>query len=568
MNITWNTLIEDCREAINQDEKVQELIIKMYNRYTDERNLYGGCIQLIIEIITKSVKGENRKNNKKFFLKDIYGYKDTNQISTFDRNISKLNIQNDIIQKLYAIPDDNTLLNLKDMLYNEIYIKQGKSDIFNQINNFLQVLVGERLVDDIILKNKFEGSKKEMNLYEQLKNLIDNGTKQIIITGPPGTGKTRVALKLAKEYMNNCDKNNGREILENEEIYFVQFHPSYDYTDFVEGLRPFEVGEGNETKMVFRKVDGIFKSFCRKVVKLNKGENEEEQEQEERIKNNKYFFIIDEINRADLSKVLGELMFSLEGDKRGPKNKVQTQYNNIGNCYDRDNKLITDKHDNKLTEITGEEDCFKEGFYIPENVIIIGTMNDIDRSVESMDFALRRRFTWVNAKVDRYMLLDAFDAKIKNDNGEYELDEDGNPKYAFFNHIKEDREIINDKYKNEVINKVIDSIGQLNSYIKDKDNKYSLNENYCISQGYFKDIPTDKTSDSEILDYVWKYRLESLLYEYVRGEKEDNIKTFISNCETIFNKNEVVNTNSNPENNTENPSSKDDKASSTSETGE
>ncbi|MBR4844915.1 MAG: AAA family ATPase [Bacteroidaceae bacterium] len=85
-----------------------------------------------------------------------------------------------------------------------------------------------------------------------------------------------------------------------------------------------------------------------------------------------YIFIIDEINRGEISKIFGELFFSVDPGYRGVKGKVQTQYQN----------LIT------------EDDPFKDGFYIPENVYIIGTMNDIDRSVECMDFAMRRRFTF------------------------------------------------------------------------------------------------------------------------------------------------------------------------------
>lgn len=130
---------------------------------------------------------------------------------------------------------------------------------------------------------------------DQIKNLIQNGATQIILTGAPGTGKTRMAKEIAGSHYK-----------------LVQFHPSYDYTDFVEGLRPVE----EEGKMVFRKVDGIFKEFCRKVV-------------EEGKKDEKYFFLIDEINRADLSKVFGELMFCLETDKRGEDNAIQTQYQNL-----------------------------------------------------------------------------------------------------------------------------------------------------------------------------------------------------------------------------------------------
>ncbi len=155
-------------------------------------------------------------------------------------------------------------------------------------------------------------------------------------------------------------------------ISFVQFHPSYDYTDFVEGLRPIK----KDDDLGFELKNGIFKAFCKKAK-----ENP----------NKKYVFIIDEINRAEISKVFGELMFSIDPGYRGEKGKVKTQYSNI-----------------QTEETAFTEDVEDDYFYIPENVYIIGTMNDIDRSVESFDFALRRRFAWkeITAEESQKMLED------------------------------------------------------------------------------------------------------------------------------------------------------------------
>ena len=282
---------------------------------------------------------------------------------------------------------------------------------------------------DIKMDN--DSSNNGKSIEEQLKDLISNGATQIILTGAPGTGKTRMAKEVA-------EKLNGKG------YEFVQFHPSYDYTDFVEGLRPIEDKDNaGNTTMVFRKVDGIFKKFCREVVKQNAEEK-------------KYFFLIDEINRADLSKVFGELMFCLETDKRGKDNAVQTQYQNLP-TYDVKEKKYYGEDDSK--------DVFKDGFYIPKNVIIIGTMNDIDRSVESMDFALRRRFIWKEVEVTRDLLKNS----LKGILGEYK-----------------------EKYKcnfecNKVAEVIADSIMNLNNE-KLKDNP-NFGKHYFISQGQFANLP-------------------------------------------------------------------------------
>jgi 5-methylcytosine-specific restriction protein B len=162
----------------------------------------------------------------------------------------------------------------------------------------------------------------------------------------------------------------------------VQFHASYNYTDFVEGLKPAVI----DGQHVFLRMDGIFKRFCRKAAKSeNKGK--------------KYFFVIDEINRADLSSVFGELMFCLEKDYRGEKGITQTQYHGMPTYqYIPQDGSVSDLFITNTNDSAGkiQDDIFAKGFYIPENVVIIGTMNDIDRNVETFDFALRRRFRWIN----------------------------------------------------------------------------------------------------------------------------------------------------------------------------
>lgn len=121
----------------------------------------------------------------------------------------------------------------------------------------------------------------------------------------PGTGKTYWTKELAAQIILNDvydERDPAQKSIMDEQYDFVQFHPSYDYTDFVEGLRPVDDGKGN---ISFRREDGIFMAFCRKALKAY---NEVEDKQDAP----KYVFVIDEINRGELSKIFGELFFSID----------------------------------------------------------------------------------------------------------------------------------------------------------------------------------------------------------------------------------------------------------------
>ena len=165
--------------------------------------------------------------------------------------------------------------------------------------------------------------------------------KNIILQGPPGVGKTFIARKLAYEIMQEIKDAN---------IEMVQFHQSYSYEDFIQGLRPTQKG-GFDLK------DGIFYSFCQRALAHP---------------DRPFFFIIDEINRGNLSKIFGELMMLIEADKREEKFAL------------------------KLTYAEDEEDRF----YVPSNLYIIGTMNTADRSLAIVDYALRRRFAFITLQPD------------------------------------------------------------------------------------------------------------------------------------------------------------------------
>lgn len=238
--------------------------------------------------------------------------------------------------------------------------------------------------------------------------------KNIILQGAPGVGKTFAAKRLAYSMMGVKDASR---------VMLIQFHQSYSYEDFIEGYRPSGAG--------FELVKGAFYSFCKKAA------DDED---------NEYFFIIDEINRGNLSKIFGELFMLIESDKRGPKNKLQLLYS-------------------------------RELFYVPRNVYIIGMMNTADRSLAMLDYALRRRFAFVE-------LRPAFDSEGFR---EYCAGLD-NPRFEA----------------------LVREVESLNRAITEDE---SLGEGFCIGHSYFCNMEADSCTDAALASIV-EYELIPMLKEY------------------------------------------------------
>lgn len=527
------------QQIINLSEEEKETF--PICRYTPDSDLRYG--------IYRSVEDFKKYRNTIEYLK--YFYDDDKLLVIYCWNLfSTLNFVQECLKR-FGEPGDKFVLT-----YREKDIKESEDEAS-------EATIQEELVKPV---------KEYGNEYSRM--LIES--KNIIFRGAPGTGKSYLAKQIATDIISEgyFDKYESLNDEQKKQVEFVQFHPSYDYSDFVEGLRPKINDDGS---MGFELKDGIFKSFVSRARRnyensqKSKDIVEKETSVQESMKNffdnielgvdefktltgnsfyvssiddnfihitipgndivnklvlsvseikqmlesgltfnkvkditnffnkqfasqaysyefvilkaiqsskihtrqspveteplKKYIFIIDEINRGEISKIFGELFYSIDPGYRGKSGEIATQYSNlqVGN----------------------------EKFYIPENLYIIGTMNDIDRSVDSFDFAMRRRFRFIEIKADATSgMLDGLKSNRLDD-------------------------AANELLPEEAINRMT----ALNEAILEVED---LNENYQIGASYFLKLK------NLTFDELWTDCLRPLLQEYVQGlyDEEGKMKKF------------------------------------------
>ncbi|WP_298767356.1 AAA family ATPase [uncultured Polaribacter sp.] len=376
-------------------------------------------------------------------------FEDSNyQAKQILRKLAVLDNLNDFIY-IYSDPTIDALHN--EFLDSETTSNLGKNyEIRKVLNEILNI---ENTSKENVLLSRF------LWKYANTQALADSNTPNVILYGPPGTGKT-YAVKNSLDFL--CQGDRSR-------YEFVQFHPSFTYEDFIEGIKPKGVTENGNIK--FELVDGIFKRFCK------------------RAKNNldkDYYFVVDEINRANLSSVFGETLLCIEKDYRhdgeSAHNLIKTQYSSLIEDMIESNKDNVDLAYHLLKDEDGKVNAY---FGVPKNVYFIGMMNDVDKSIDAFDLALRRRFKWIRKDCD----YEVIENEVKFRNGE-----------DFHN-----------------IEKYTKSCKNLNNFISEE---LAMGKSYEFGHSFFMKITgisNNRTITSKNLELLFVLHLKPTLKEYLRS---------------------------------------------------
>ena len=439
-------------------------------------------------------EGKEKFEKIKEYLKMLVKAQTIEEISTLEQRDDRPIKANQMLKKIIAYKNmGNYLFAYSDHVIDSIYdffIKNGTSKI-NIEKNFevtkeLKTIFKQK--EDETENDSIYMIRLSKFIWSIFGSTIKLESKNMILHGAPGTGKTYSIKNTVK---NIILKENGTL---DKQLIFTQFHPSYSYEDFIDGIKPTGITENGQ--MTFGLKNGSFKELCCIATKTLQKERMDKKSDKELTK---YFFVADEINRAELSRVFGELLICLEEDYR-------IDFDENGNILKEESLIVTQNAMLDKKPVYKKND--KNYFGVPSNLYFIGTMNDIDRSVDSFDMALRRRFFWKEIRCN----YDFIDSLFNN---------------SKYTEICRNLNKFITGYKEEKSNGKLERVSKIKSY-----ESLRLGTAFELGHAYFKDI---KSIDKKELNNLWNSKLEPLLKEYLRAEySQDEIIGKLDEAKKIF----------------------------------